>query len=186
MINRFHKLIVFAISLCLILCSTVAFFSVSAENETTAITPEAGNGGTSISVTTVIITAPSFSVSIPTGIPVGEISRTEESDIVKKPFTLGVSGVESGELDGQEIRVTVADPMQAGVPTSVFYMYNGQHKLPYALYNGTTKIANESVFHTFTADETVTGYVEVDQKDIPATGSYTGTLTFTVSLVDAE
>ena len=78
MINRFHKMIVFATSLCLILCSTVAFFSVSAENETTAITPEAGNGGTSISVTTVIITAPSFSVSSPTGIPVGEISRTEE------------------------------------------------------------------------------------------------------------
>ena len=161
------------------------FFSVSAE-ETAVIPSGAETGGTSVSVTTVIVTAPTFSVSVPTGIPVGDISRTEESSVVKKEFSLGVSGIEAAELQNEVIRVTVSDPMQAGVATSEFYMYNGNNKLPFTLYNGEKQIANESVFHIFTANETVTGYVAVDQKDIPATGSYTGTLTFTVSLVDAE
>ena len=177
---------VLILSISIIMCGSLVVFSVSAEDTTALVTPEAESGGTTISVTTVIITAPTFAVSIPTGIPVGEITRTETSDVVKKEFTLSVSGIETAELKDEVIRVSVADPMQAGVSTSDFYLYNGNYKLPYALYNGEKRIANESVFHTFTANETVTGYVAVDQKDIPATGSYTGTLTFTVSLVEAE
>ena len=94
-----QKIVVLCLSVSLILsCSFVTF----ATEETVVIESEI-SGGTSISATTVIIPTPNYTVTVPTGISVGDIIKSEETDIKSSQFVVGVSNFSN--LDGKQIKV---------------------------------------------------------------------------------
>lgn len=172
-----QKIVVLCLSVSLILsCSFVTF----ATEETVVIESEI-SGGTSISATTVIIPTPNYTVTVPTGISVGDIIKSEETDIKSSQFVVGVSNFSN--LDGKQIKVTLSTPYNA------FQMRNGNHVLPYEVFNTPNKgdgraISINGTFYTFTAAGSVTGHIEVDQFNIPAEGEYGGILTFTFQVED--
>lgn len=164
------------LSLVLLFTSSAVFFSVCAED---AVISLETTGGTSITAETVIVTTPKFAISVPTGIPIGDISKTEESSVKRATFTVGVSNMQ--RLEGKQVKVLLSTPYDE------FCMWNGNHALRYEVFSeeaADEPIAMNGVFHTFTAEGTVTGRVEVDQRDIPAEGAYGGILNFTFRIED--
>ena len=177
--KNLYKICVLMLSLCLTVTGTLAFWSADADEAVQITSPS--SGGTSITAQTVVIPTPNFTVSIPTGISLGSIERTENDNeaIASKEFSVGVSGFSN--LEGKQVKVTVSTPYNA------FNMYCGDHVLPYEVYNpsmGTSPIAVGGEFYTFTTAETVTGNIKVDRYDIPAPGEYGGILTFTFHVED--
>lgn len=174
--NFVTKSVLMLLSVTLLFTASVSFLSVSAQD--LQISP-GENGGTSIKAETVIVTKPKFSISVPTGIPLGNISKTEESSVKSATFTVSVSNLE--DLGEKQIRVLLSTPYEA------FCMWSGDHVLPYQIFSeeqAGEPIAIGGVFYTFTQAQTVTGRVEVDQMDIPAEGSYGGILHFIFRIED--
>ncbi len=141
-----------------------------------------GSGGTSIEATTVIITKPSFTVSVSSGISLGTLIRTETDSYKTAPLSVGVTEIQS--LDGKQVRVSIS------TSDGSFCLYNAQNDaLPYEVYNQAedgTPLASGDTYHVFTSVETVSGRVQVNEKDITAEGDYSATLTFNFSVEDAE
>ena len=164
------------LSFVLVFMTSAAFFSVCAED---SVISSEGSGGTSITAETVIVTTPKFSISVPTGIPIGDIAKTETTSIKSAPFTVSVSNL--SDLEGKQVRVRLSTPYNA------FCMWSGNHSLAYEVFaqeQGGEPIAMNGTFYTFTDEGTVTGRVEVDQLDIPAEGTYGGILNFTFCVED--
>ncbi len=175
-----RRILLLMLSLTVLFCMSSACFAATA-TETTVVTGEAENGA-SVSAQTVVITSPSYTVSVPTGIAVGEIVKSESSSIKSTPFTVGVSGL--SDLDGKQVKVTLSTPHNG------FYLYSGDHVLPYEVFNTPTAsntdtpIAMNGIFYTFLQEGSVTGHIEIDQYRIPAEGTYGGILTFTFQVED--
>ena len=172
--NFIQKIALYGVSLAVCFSCVTSFISVHAEDET-GITPSQTNGGTSITLETVVIPSPNYTVSVPAGIPIGDITRTEESSIRRQSFTVNVSNF--ANLDGKQVEVTLSTPY-AG-----FYLFSGNHVLPYEVFSTATAgegtaIEMNGLFYTFLEPGEVTGRVEVDQFDIPAEGEYGGILNF--------
>lgn len=169
LLNRFC---VCCLSLCLILCTSLAAFSAGAAE----LSAEAPSGGTGISANVTAASKPEFTVSIPSGISFDSLVRTANDDLKRSAFEVGVSGVEY--LNGKTINVTLS------APNGGYYLYAEGHALPYSvsLTGSTVNAENGSLTVLFTEDGATDGYVEVNQKDIRVTGTYSGSLVFTVSL----
>ena len=151
------------------------------------------NGGgflnlkTTVHTTTATITAsttipsPTYTVTIPAAIPVGDISKTDNSTIKSTTFDVVAANVANLGKRRVDISIYTLD--------GAFNLTDGNnHFLPYKIFAQAADgvaIASGEQFTSFTADGTVTGRVDVDRTDIPAEGSYTGTVTFTIALVDA-
>ncbi|MBQ7347910.1 MAG: hypothetical protein IJW55_08125 [Clostridia bacterium] len=179
--KKLKNIILYWITLCVVFVSFGTVFSASAEAvelETDADGNIVG-GSLDISVMATAVSKPVFTVSIPAEIPIGEITRTEGSDVVSKNFNVVFEGITY--LNGKSIDLTIT------APNNQFLLYCGEATLPYEVYqsNG-TKFESGNVFATVTADQTVTGTVKVDQQDIAVAGEYAGKLTFTVSVEEAQ
>ena len=132
-----------------------------------------------IEVTTTIDNSPDFTVSIPTVIPMGELSRTAESSVKAKTFSIKLED-DSG-LSGKQVDIFVE------APGGEFAMYYDVYRLPYHLYNqalGGDPLESGALFASFAQKGEVTGRVEVDEMNIPATGTYSGSLQFIVTIRD--
>ena len=176
--NTIHKFFLLFLSVCLVLVMSCVCFSVGAT--TIGATDSSQSGSTSVTATMVAVSQPVFTVTIPTGIPIGEITRTAESSIKSTTFPVQISGITY--LNGKQITVSIS------APNDEFKLYNGIYSIPYYVYNGVgqnaTKLQSGDVLATFTSDGAIMGRIDVDQKDIAVAGSYGGTLTFTVAVVE--
>lgn len=135
--------------------------------------------GTSISAETVVISRPTFSVSVPAGIPLGDIAKTEESHIKSASFSVGVTDLDATQ--DKQIRVVVSSPYGA------FRMYSGENVLPYRVYDaeeGGNELKSGDTFCTLTEEGSATGRIEVDLYSIPAEGNYGGVMIFTFCVED--
>ncbi len=170
-------ILIFSILFALTLPTTV----LSAESETISPASSGSAGGsTSITVETVAISKPEFTLSIPGTIPVGELERSETDSIKSVAFEVGVS--ELTYLNGKQVQICVS-------AADGFYLYYNEYRLPYQVYNQQTggfPLTNGSVFHTFETDETIAGRLEINEADIRASGTYAGSMIFTVSVVEPQ
>ena len=138
------------------------------------------SGSTSITVETVAISRPEFTLSIPATIPIGALERSETDSIQSVSFEVGIS--EMLYLNGKQVQICVS-------AVDGFYLYCRDYRLPYCVFNretGGSPLTSGSVFHVFEADETVIGRLEINEADIRAAGTYTGAMLFTVSVIDPE
>ncbi|MBE6553523.1 MAG: hypothetical protein E7666_04180 [Ruminococcaceae bacterium] len=170
-------IIIFSILFALLLPTTV----LSAEEETLSPSSNGSSStSTSITVETVAISKPEFTLSIPSTIPIGTLERSESDSIKSVSFEVGVS--ELTYLNGKQIQVSVS-------AENGFYLFYNDYRLPYQVYNqetGGTPLANDSVFHVFERDETIKGRLEINEADIRASGTYGGSMIFTVSVVQPQ
>ncbi len=132
---------------------------------------------------TAVIPAPSFQITIPSGIDFGTLeqkSSTAEDKIAKVDFSVTAS--ELSNLFGKQIVVKVA-------PSSGddFVLTGSESELTYCVYataSGGTALTKEEIFAVFSENGSVNGRVEIDQSEITAADTYEGTLTFYVSTED--
>lgn len=167
------KICTLFLSLCLTFCMTCTLFSAQA----TDLDAETASGNTQISVSVTAASRPEFSVSIPSAIRLPDLQRTANSVPKRTEFEVGVEDIQY--LNGKTVTVTLS------AVGGEFYLYAGENRIPFEVYLGdaddhTLKNSGD-VFATFTQDGTVVGYVEVDQQDIRADGSYSGSFVFTVT-----
>ncbi|MBQ8439952.1 MAG: hypothetical protein IJX19_04770 [Clostridia bacterium] len=163
------SLFLILLSICVISFTTVTVFAAGAPS----------GGSTTIQVTTTIDNSPDFMLSIPTSIPMEDIQRTAESSIKSKSFSIELSN--APDMMGQQVDIAVA------TPDGIFALYYDVYSLPYQLYNqasGGTPLKSGDLFASFTQNGEVTGRVEVDEMNIPATGTYSGSLQFIVTVKD--
>ncbi len=135
------------------------------------------NGGASVTADTELRNQPTFTVNIPSTIPMENISRAAtEGSYSKNPFNVSIS--EGSQLGDKSVVVAIS------VEGEGFYLYYDQYKLPYEVKLGDTVLKSGDTFATFTASNTaiVNGEIVIDRYDIPAEGTYSGTLIFTVSV----
>lgn len=158
------------IFLLLLLIAVIAFSTV---------TVFAGGNSVVIETTTTLNNTPDFMISIPTVIPMEDIQRTAESSIKSQSFSVSLNEAEA--FDGKQVDVAVA------TPSGSFALYYDVYSLPYQLYNqeaGGDPLKSGDLFATFTQNGEVKGRVEVDEMNIPATGTYSGSLQFLVTVRD--
>ncbi len=140
------------------------------------LTASGGSGGTTITATTNLQNAPSFTVSIPSGIPIGALTRTATSTLHSTDFSVGI--LNAAALDYSVVTVSIS------APDDRFCLYNDVYELPYLVLVGEekTSLAVGGVFARFASDTaaSVSGSIVVDRADITAEGTYSGTLIFTV------
>ena len=171
----FKKMSLMCLSLCLIFCATCSLLSVRA----TDLNTDSATGNTQISVSVTAASQPEFSVSIPSGISLGDLQRTANSVLKNQEFTVGVNDIQY--LNGKTVTVTLS------ANGGEFCLYSENHTIPFKVYLGdaddqTADVLKNSgdTFATFTEDGSTVGYVQVDQKDIRADGAYSGSFIFTV------
>ena len=118
-------------------------------------------------------------MSIPSAIQLPDLQRTANSVPARAEFEVSVEDIQY--LNGKTVTVTLS------ANGGAFCLYAGDKSLPFKVYLGdaddqVADILKNSgdVFASFTADGSVVGYVEVDQKDIRADGAYSGSFIFTV------
>ena len=156
--------------ICCILLSiaVIAFSTVTVFAEESSVVIEA---------TTTLDNTPDFMISIPTVIPMEDIQRTAEPSVKSKTFSVKLNAAE--ELDDQQVEVFVS------APDDQFALYCDVYRLPYQLFNqasGGAPLESGDLFAIFTQNGEVTGRVEVDEMNIPATGTYSGSLQFLVTV----
>lgn len=132
---------------------------------------------------TATIPSPSYTVTIPSTVDAGALTQKTSSDTEKikaKEFTVSATSVEN--LFGtKKIVVTLS------TADGKFELADGDHKLAYSVFNkqsGGSALASGADFTQFTDAGNKTGRIEIDQSTITRKGSYTGTMTFTISLAD--
>lgn len=159
-------------------CIILIVLSIAIISFSTLTVYAAGNSVV-IEATTTLNNEPDFMISIPTEIPMEDIQRTAESSIKSKSFSVKLSDAEG--LDGKQVEVAVF------APGDTFALYYDVYSLPYQLFNqatGGTPLKSGDLFATFAQSGEVTGRVEVDEMNIPATGTYSGSLQFIVTVKD--
>lgn len=122
---------------------------------------------------------PTYIVIIPESINFGDLTRmdasaTDSAAIVKQSFHVTVTNI--ANLFDQQISVKVTNLS--------FKLMSGAAVLPFSVYSGTntTVLGTNSVFTSFTANRSQDGAVKIDQRQITAAGSYSGTLNFAISV----
>lgn len=144
---------------------------------------EPGNpGGSDANITATVTEGsgePTYVVTVPAFIALGELNQTETTSIKSKTFKVEASGV--ANIAGKQIDVSIS------ARDGNFNLLKDTVPLPYKVYNvteGGTPLTSGSIFTSFTENGTVTGRVSVDEKDITEVGSYADYVTFHVSLND--
>lgn len=140
--------------------------------------------GKSTTITaTANIPSPTYTVTIPATVDAGDLTQKAEADADKvKSTTFSVSASSVENLFGAK-KVVVSLSTADGA----FALKNGDDSLEYAVYNqetGGTALTSGADFTEFTSATSVTGRVDIDQSKITKKGSYTGTMTFSISLAD--
>lgn len=129
------------------------------------------------------IPSPTYTVTIPATVDAGDLTQKAEADADKvKSTTFSVSASSVENLFGAK-KVVVSLSTADGA----FALKNGDDSLEYAVYNketGGTALTSGADFTEFTSATSVTGRVDIDQSKITKKGSYTGTMTFSISLAD--
>lgn len=132
---------------------------------------------------TATIPSPTYTVTIPSTVDAGALTQKKSSDadkIKSTEFTVSASSVEN-LFGAKKIIVTLST---AG---GSFELADGDSKLAYSVFNeqsGGSALQSGAAFTEFTAEGNQTGRIEIDQSAITRRGSYTGTMTFTISLAD--
>ncbi len=163
------------LSVCLTFCTICTLFSAQA----TDLNTDGASGEAKISVSVTAASKPEFSVSIPSAIRLPDLQRTANSVPARAEFEVRVEDIQY--LNGKTVTVTLS------ASGGEFCLYAGAEKLPLQVYLGNADdqiddvLKNSGdVFAAFTQDGGVVGYVEVDQQNIRADGSYSGSFIFTV------
>lgn len=129
-----------------------------------------------INATTKMPVEPQYTITI----DVGELTKSATTSI--KVTTFDVVATDIANLESKKVNVKVS------TGSGDFHLTSTKgKKLPYQVFNvasNGTALNSGDPFATFTTNDTVTGRIEIDQKDIPETDAYEGILTFTIS-VDA-
>lgn len=135
-----------------------------------------------VSVTaTVTVPAPTYGVTIPATLNVGELRQRETTDATRystTPLTVSVSDVD--HLFGEK-EIIVRLTTESGS----FELKDGDHVLPYSIYateDGEEALAVGGRFASFTENGSSTGRLVIDQSLITRKGSYGGTLIFEFSV----
>ena len=153
------------LSVCLISLTSLSVFATEATS----------SSGVNIQVSTNVINYPSFSMEIPTTIPMGELQRTASSSVVSKSFSVKMNAEQA--LSGQKVDVYLK------TPDGQFVLTSGVYSLAYTVYNresGGDPMTSGDLFASFTEAGEQKGRVEVDQVNITAEGTYAGTIQFVV------
>lgn len=122
---------------------------------------------------------PTYTTTIPAELNLGTLNKSTTTSIKQQGFEVKVADVKN--LDGKQVHITIS------VGDDGFNLKSGNKVLPYKVFNSSqdgTALTNGGTFVDFTADGTQAGRIEVDQADITTVGSYSGTLTFNISLDD--
>lgn len=172
----FKKSNIIVLSVCLLFCTVGSLFSAHA----TELSTTASDGNMEISVSVTAASRPEFTVSIPSGIQLGDLQRTANSVPKRQEFEVSVQDIQF--LNGKTVTVTLS------ADSGEFCLYADGNKLPFKVYLGDaddqvadTQKNGGDVFATFTADGSAVGYVQVDQKDIRKDGTYQGAFIFTIT-----
>ena len=132
------------------------------------------------------IPSPTFSVTIPATLDFGTLEQktaTEENRISTVAFTVSATDIQY--LFGKTIVVQVSPA--SGEDFALIGAKSGT--LPYKVYNvseGGEPLAVDAVFATFTTSGSVSGRLVIDKSTIEVADTYTGTLNFRVSTVEAS
>lgn len=132
---------------------------------------------------TASIPSPTYTVTIPATVDAGDLVQKAEADADKvksTTFSINASSIEN-LFDTKKVVVSLS------AADGTFALKNGDDSLEYAVYNqetGGTALADNDTFAEFTSADSVTGRVDIDQSKITKKGSYTGTMTFSISLAD--
>lgn len=172
--KKLHKLGAALIAACMICTMSMTAFAAD-----TDLGPDTTSGDTNITANTSIPGEPAYTVTIPSTIPVGDLTKTAATSV--KSTTFVVSAADVADLGSKQVDVSIS------TVDGNFNLSDGTHNLPYQAFNVASDgaaLASGDLFTTFTADGEVTGRVDIDQVNIEAAGSYTGTLTFTIALND--
>lgn len=120
--------------------------------------------------------APAYTVTIPSEVTLDK--KEGETVTYEKDLTLTASNVRLNQ--GKKLQVTIADG-------SILTLESAEHaKLNYTITVGSTEVSANSVVATFTtqaADQTATLHIKAN--DPPFAGDYSGTLKFTIAVVNA-
>ena len=132
-----------------------------------------------------VIPEPTFSVSIPSTVDVGELTQrmASEEDAVKvTAFEVKASNVDN--LFGEKQIV-----VSLSVPNGEFVLKDEEFWLAYSVFaseEGGEALNSGDVFAVFENNRTAKGRIEIDQSQITRRGNYTGSMRFTVSVADKE
>lgn len=120
--------------------------------------------------------APAYTVTIPSEVTLEK--KEGETVTYEKDLELKASNVRLNQ--GKKLQVTIADG-------SILTLESAEHaKLNYTITVGSTEVSANSVVATFTtqaADQTATLHIKAN--DPPFAGDYSGTLKFTIAVVNA-
>ena len=120
--------------------------------------------------------APAYTVTIPSEVTLEK--KEGQTVTYEKDLTLTASNVRLNQ--GKKLQVTIADG-------SILTLESAEHaKLNYTITVGSTEVSANSVVATFAtqaADQTATLHIKAN--DPPFAGDYSGTLKFTIAVVNA-
>lgn len=173
--KKFNKLGAALLAACMICSFGTTVFAAG-----TDLNGDTTSGNTQVTATTTT-GEPAYTVTIPSTIPVGQISKTASTSIKSTTFEVKASDV--ADLGSKQVNVSIS------TADGSFKLSDGSHALPYQVFNVAsegTALASGDLFASFTEAKTVTGRVDIDQANIEAAGEYTGTLTFTIALVNVD
>ena len=134
---------------------------------------------TTVSATVIANNAPTYQITIPATIEASDLSRTAQSSIYCKEFAVTVSSV--SELNGKQICLRLYSEGEG------FHLKNSDTEdlLPFAVHGPITPdtpLQSGDVFARFSEAKTETGSIRIDQKDILSSGTYTGSILFSISV----
>lgn len=134
------------------------------------------------------VPAPTYAVTIPSSVNVGELRQTDADDAdryaVKEGFVIEVSNI--ANLYGEkEIVLSVSPGNSNG-----FYLDDGNGtRLPFEILTSAdaqATIPSDGVLARFTRDGSIQTWIRVDQSLISKSGVYNGVVTFRYSVADIE
>ena len=132
------------------------------------------------------VPAPTYSVTIPATIKVGELRQTDATDPERNSFTkFTVKAENVANLYGEkEIQISVSSKNANGL----FYLQDGSGAtLPFDLLptkDSQTPIQSGELLAVFTQNGSVDTWIRIDQSNITKSGIYNGVLVFSYSIAD--
>lgn len=176
------KILSMLLSLAMVLTISITAFAAD-----TTITNPAPSGDSTLTMSGVAIPAPTYTVTIPKTIDFGDCEKAMANDTEAnriKEITVDGLAITHSNLFVNEKKITVT-------MSSDFTIKNGENALSFDLFDGATKLATNSVLITAnpTAEDTAVNdnkslTAKLDKTQIKKSGTYQGTVTFTVSLDD--
>ncbi|MBQ8310811.1 MAG: hypothetical protein IJX80_07355 [Clostridia bacterium] len=162
-VTTFQKAVLLLLCTALLLSTTL---TVSAEQQSTPV-----------SATVIAQNSPTFTLTIPATLETESVTRTSESTPYSIPFEITMSDLSA--LNGK----TVFLHLYSG--DDGFNLRNENTLLPFTVYgplDPVTPLKNGDLFASFTEAKTETGRIQIDQKDITSSGSYSGSILFSVTI----